>query len=99
VTDLRIEQADWLLTLDAERRIFTDGAVDVEGGRIAAVGKTDEIRRRGPGAKRVISARGKLSPRWFDSNGAASRASRGPAASIVTHAVTRVSRASGIGLS
>jgi 5-methylthioadenosine/S-adenosylhomocysteine deaminase len=68
VTDLRIEQADWLLTLDAERRIFTDGAVDVEGGRIAAVAKTDEIRRRGP-AKRVISARGKVvTPGLIDSH-------------------------------
>ncbi len=66
--DLRLERADWLLTLDGERRILTDGAVDVEGGRIAAVGKTGEVRRRGPAA-RVIDARGKVvTPGLIDSH-------------------------------
>lgn len=36
MAELRIEHVDWLLTLDRERRIVTDGAVDVERGRIAA---------------------------------------------------------------
>ncbi len=68
MTDLRIEEAEWLLTLDGERRIITDGAVDIEGGRIAAVGKTAEVRRRGPAA-RIFSARGKVvTPGLIDSH-------------------------------
>jgi 5-methylthioadenosine/S-adenosylhomocysteine deaminase len=68
MTDLRIEEADWLLTVDPKRRIIVDGAVDVENGRIAAVGKTAAIRARGP-AKLVISARGKVvTPGLVDSH-------------------------------
>ncbi len=66
--DLRIEEADWLLTLDKRRRILSDGAIDVEAGRIAALGKTADLRARG-GAARVISARGKVvTPGLIDSH-------------------------------
>ena len=34
MADLRVDHADWLLTLDRERRIIRDGAIAVEGGRI-----------------------------------------------------------------
>ena len=68
MVDLRIEEADWLITVDRERRILTDGAVDIEGGRIAAVGKTADLRRRAA-ATRVISARGKVvTPGLIDSH-------------------------------
>ncbi|MGH7907822.1 MAG: amidohydrolase family protein [Candidatus Binataceae bacterium] len=66
--DLRIEEADWLLTLDPQRRIITGGAIDAENGKIAAVGKSAELRARGPAA-RVISARGKVvTPGLIDSH-------------------------------
>ena len=38
-----------LLTIDGERRILLDGAVAVGGGRIVAVGPTDEVRAAHPG--------------------------------------------------
>jgi 5-methylthioadenosine/S-adenosylhomocysteine deaminase len=66
--DLRIEQADWLLTVDNHRRIIRDAAVDIEAGRIAAVGKTAEIRTRGP-ALNTIDARGMVvTPGLVDSH-------------------------------
>ena len=36
---LKIENARFVLTLDAERRIVADGAIVVEGSRISHVGK------------------------------------------------------------
>ncbi|MCL4765024.1 MAG: amidohydrolase [Hyphomicrobiaceae bacterium] len=38
-----IKNIDWLVTIDAGRRIITDGAVAISGNRIAAVGKTAEL--------------------------------------------------------
>ncbi|MBI4587983.1 MAG: amidohydrolase [Candidatus Rokubacteria bacterium] len=68
MADLRVEEADWLLTLDSQRRIIRDGALAVEGGRIVAVGKTPETRAAHPAA-RVISARGKVvTPGLIDSH-------------------------------
>ena len=81
--DLRLERADWLLTLDGDRRILTDGAVDVEGGRIAAVGKTGEVRRRGPAA-RVIDSYMSVPPRSF---APVCRHSAAPFGPILTHDV------------
>ena len=56
---LLIKNADWLVTMDGERRIIRDGAVAIQDDRIAAVGKTAEI---GPNFKadKEIDARGKL---------------------------------------
>ncbi|GGC77621.1 amidohydrolase family protein [Chelatococcus reniformis] len=41
--DLLIRNAEWLVTLDEERRIIRDGAVAIDGAEIVAVGKSDEI--------------------------------------------------------
>ena len=41
---LKIENARFVLTLDAERRIVADAAILVEGDRIARVGKSAEMR-------------------------------------------------------
>ncbi len=66
--DLRIEEADWLLTVDGRRRIIRDSAIDVEAGLIAAVGKSAEIRARGPAAN-TIAARGMVvTPGLIDSH-------------------------------
>ena len=40
---LKIENCDYLLTLDAGRRILTDAAVVISGNTITAVGKTHEL--------------------------------------------------------
>jgi 5-methylthioadenosine/S-adenosylhomocysteine deaminase len=40
---LLIKNADWLVTVDAKRRVFTDGAVAVRDGRIAYAGKSDSV--------------------------------------------------------
>ncbi len=68
MADLRVDHADWLLTLDGARRIVRDGAVAVAGGVIVAVGKTAEVAAAHP-AETVISARGKVvTPGLIDSH-------------------------------
>src|SRR3990170_5142857 len=68
MADLRVDGADWLLTVDRDRRILRDGAVAVADGRIVAVGKTAAVAARPP-ARRVISARGKVvTPGLVDSH-------------------------------
>src|SRR3989338_671570 len=68
MADLRIDNADWLLTLDRDRRILRDGAVAVADGRIVAVGKTADVAPAHP-APRVISARGRVvTPGLIDSH-------------------------------
>ena len=53
---LRIENARYIITMDGERRIIRDGAVVIEGSRIAQVGKSAEL--AGVAAERVIDADG-----------------------------------------
>src|SRR3972149_1911965 len=68
MADLRVDGADWLLTVARDRRILRDGAVAVTDGRIVAVGKTAEVAAQHP-APRVISARGKVvTPGLVDSH-------------------------------
>jgi cytosine/adenosine deaminase-related metal-dependent hydrolase len=42
-----------LITVDAQRRIITDGAMMVRDGRIAAIGKTQELEEQWPSEERV----------------------------------------------
>ncbi len=49
-----------VVTMDPQRRILEDGAVAIEGDRIAAVGPTDELMRTYPHAEKVIDCRKKL---------------------------------------
>jgi len=60
MTDLFIRNADWLITVDPERRLFTDGAVAIQGDRIVAIGKTKDLEPHHSTARQVISARGKV---------------------------------------
>ena len=55
-TSLKIESARYVITMDGERRIIRDGAVLIEGSRIARVGKSAEL--ADIAADRVISAEG-----------------------------------------
>jgi cytosine/adenosine deaminase-related metal-dependent hydrolase len=52
---LKIDHARYVLTLDPERRIIQDGAVVIEGNRIAGVGKAAELAETR--ADRVIDGR------------------------------------------
>jgi len=54
--DLVIKNIDWLITVDRDRRIIRDGALAVDGGKIAAVGKSADIGARFTG-RRVIDGR------------------------------------------
>jgi 5-methylthioadenosine/S-adenosylhomocysteine deaminase len=56
--DIMIEKGT-LLTMDQQRRILTDGAIAIRGDRIAAVGKTAEL-RRGYQGKKTIDASNRL---------------------------------------
>ncbi|MGH7333735.1 MAG: amidohydrolase family protein [Candidatus Rokuibacteriota bacterium] len=52
---LRIDSARYIVTVDRERRIIQDGSILIEHGRIARVGKADQL--AGTLADRVIDAR------------------------------------------
>ena len=52
---LKLEGARFILTMDPERRIITDGSVLIEGQRISQVGKASDL--AGVQADRVIDAR------------------------------------------
>jgi 5-methylthioadenosine/S-adenosylhomocysteine deaminase len=54
-----IKNAGWVVTMDPDRRIFTDGAVAIEDDRIVEVGKTDKIANKFK-ADKVINAEDKL---------------------------------------
>ena len=53
---VKIENARYVITMDAERRIIRDGAVVIEGSRIAQVGKSADL--ADVSASRVIDADG-----------------------------------------
>jgi len=59
MSTLLVKNADWVVTMDGERRIIRDGAVAIREDRIVEVGKTREI-ERSFAAERTIAARGKL---------------------------------------
>jgi 5-methylthioadenosine/S-adenosylhomocysteine deaminase len=64
---LLIRNIDYLVTVDASRRIVRDGAVAIENSRISAVGKTSEI--SADGFDQVIDGKGKMVlPGLFDTH-------------------------------
>ena len=60
MTDIFIRDADWMITVDAQRRIFTSGAIAIRDGQIVAIGKTQDLEPQHASARRVIDARGKV---------------------------------------
>lgn len=58
VADLLIRHA-WIVTMDADRRIFRDGALAVAGDRIVAVGPSDAVERQVV-AREVIDGRNRF---------------------------------------
>src|SRR5262245_57904159 len=62
---LKIDNARYVVTLDAERRIVRDGSILIEGGRISRIGKAAEL--ASARADRVIDARRLLvTPGFFN---------------------------------
>ena len=59
MTTTLIKNADYILTVDRERRIIENGAIVIVDKKIFEVGKHDDIAHRYPAA-RIIDARGKL---------------------------------------
>jgi 5-methylthioadenosine/S-adenosylhomocysteine deaminase len=60
MTDLLVKNADFVLTMDADRRIVSNGAIAVEDGAIVAVGPTPEVEAAHPEPAETIDARGRL---------------------------------------
>ena len=54
-----IEHADWVVTMDPERRILADGAIAIEKDRIVAIGSTRDVAPKFK-AEKTINASGKL---------------------------------------
>jgi 5-methylthioadenosine/S-adenosylhomocysteine deaminase len=67
MADLLVKNADYLITMDGDRRIIRDGAVAVEAGEIVAVGATAELEVSHPEATETIDATGRLiTPGFID---------------------------------
>jgi cytosine/adenosine deaminase-related metal-dependent hydrolase len=58
MTDLLL-RGGTVITMDAARRVIADGAVAIQGGRIAAVGPAAEVAAAHPRPAKVIEARGR----------------------------------------
>lgn len=74
--DILIEHG-LIITVDAQRRILTDGAIAIKGDRIVGVGKTDDIKPYFKG-QRVINAKERVvMPGLIDSHNHFSQGQRG----------------------
>ncbi len=62
--DLIVANIDWLITVDSGRRIIRDAAIAVDGGKIAAIGKTAEIAKSHTGRK-TLDGRGTVATPGF----------------------------------
>ncbi len=60
MADIFLRNAGWLITVDPERHILTDGAIAIDGGRIVAVGKTKDLEPQYSSAQRIIDARDRV---------------------------------------
>ena len=64
--DLVIADIDWLITVDSGRRIIRDAAIAIQGGKIAAVGKSAEIAKGYTGQKTVSGRNAVATPGFVD---------------------------------
>ncbi len=65
--DILIRNIDWLITVDAKRRVIRDGAIAIKGGRFAALGKTPEMEQAWR-ADKVVDAKGMVATPGFVDN-------------------------------
>lgn len=67
--DLLVKNADYMVTMNGDREVVRDGALAVDGGRIAAAGKTAAVTAAFGEASRTIDARGRLiTPGFIDNH-------------------------------
>ena len=64
--DLVIADIDWLITIDAERRIIRDAAIVVDKGKIVAIDKSSEVAKRFAGRTRIDGRRTVATPGFID---------------------------------
>ena len=64
--DLLIRDIDWLITVDAGRRIFRDGAVAVKDGKIAAAGKSEDLAKSYRAAAEISGRHMVVTPGFID---------------------------------
>jgi len=65
--DLLVRNIDWLITVDAKRRVIRDAAIVVKGGKFAAIGKSAEIDKTWR-ADRVMETKGMVVTPGFVDN-------------------------------
>ncbi len=66
--DLVVRHIDWLVTVDAKRRIVRDAALAIKDGVFAAVGKSAEIEREWPAAAYVDGRDTVVTPGLIDNH-------------------------------
>jgi 5-methylthioadenosine/S-adenosylhomocysteine deaminase len=66
--DLLVAHADWLITMDDERRIYRDGAVAVRAGRVVDVGKSAELTPRYAARRTIDAGHHVVTPGLIDSH-------------------------------
>jgi 5-methylthioadenosine/S-adenosylhomocysteine deaminase len=66
--DLLLHNIDWLITVDPGRRILRNAAVGVKDGRIAAIGKTDDLLKADAAAKTLDCSGMVATPGFVDSH-------------------------------
>lgn len=66
--DLVVKHIDWLVTVDASRRILRDGALAIKDGLFVAVGKSAEIEGDWPAAKSIDARDTVATPGFIDSH-------------------------------
>jgi 5-methylthioadenosine/S-adenosylhomocysteine deaminase len=66
--DLIVRHIDWLVTVDAERRVLRDGALVIRGGRFAAVGKTEALDREWACERSIDAPDAVITPGFVDSH-------------------------------
>jgi 5-methylthioadenosine/S-adenosylhomocysteine deaminase len=64
--DLLLRNIDWLITVDSGRRIIRNAAVGVKDGRIAAIGKTDELLKRWTAVRELDCSSAVVAPGFID---------------------------------
>lgn len=66
--DLLVTDIDWLISVDADRRVIRDAALAIQDGRFVDVGKSDALSRKWT-AKQTIRATGKVvTPGFIDNH-------------------------------
>lgn len=65
--DILVRNVDWLITVDANRRVIRDGAIAVKGGKFAAVGKTREMEQAWR-SDTIVDAKGMVATPGFVDN-------------------------------